>query len=111
MTIDTLAYAKSLEAAGVDRRAAEAHAEALNDAIARHILPDLATKTDLSATEQRLMMAIEQAAHQQSIRVFGWCLLLSGCWMPPCAAPRRTLNRAQVAQDDAVRGGPRFDRS
>lgn len=29
MTIDTLAYAKEFEAAGVDRRAAEAHAEAL----------------------------------------------------------------------------------
>jgi hypothetical protein len=58
-------------AAGVDRRAAEAHAEALNDAIARRIFPDLATKADLSATEHRLMMAIEQATHQQSIRVFG----------------------------------------
>src|SRR5438067_9833212 len=42
MAIDTLAYVKSLEAAGVDRRAAEAHAEALT----HHIFPDLATKDE-----------------------------------------------------------------
>ena len=65
-------------AAGADRRAAEAHAEALNDAIARHILPDLATKADLSATEHRLMMAIEQAAHQQSVRVFWMVFAIVG---------------------------------
>jgi hypothetical protein len=45
MAIDTLAYVKSLEAAGVERHAAEAHAEALT----RHVLPDLATKADIKA--------------------------------------------------------------
>lgn len=40
-----MAYVKSLEAAGVDRRAAEAHAEALT----HHIFPDLATKDDITA--------------------------------------------------------------
>src|SRR5258708_39691040 len=45
MAIDTLAYVKSLEAAGVDRRAAEAHAEALT----QHIFPELATKDDIKA--------------------------------------------------------------
>ncbi len=85
MAIDTLAYAKSLEAAGVDRRAAEAHAEALT----HHVLPDVATKgdieqlrvatkADLGATEQRLMMAIEQSAHQQSVRVFGMVFAIVG---------------------------------
>lgn len=43
MTIDTLAYVKALEAAGVERHAAEAQVEALT----RHILPDIATKSDL----------------------------------------------------------------
>jgi hypothetical protein len=45
MAIDTLAYVKSLEAAGVDRRAPEAHAEALT----HHVFPDLATKDDIKA--------------------------------------------------------------
>jgi hypothetical protein len=45
MAIDTLAYVKSLEAAGVERRAAEAHAEALT----HHVFPDLATKDDIKA--------------------------------------------------------------
>lgn len=43
MTIDTLAYAKHLESAGIDRPAAEAHAEAM----ARHVFPQLASKADL----------------------------------------------------------------
>lgn len=43
MTIDTLAYAQKLEAAGVDRDHAEAHAAAMRD----HVLPQIATKTDL----------------------------------------------------------------
>ena len=41
--IDTLAYVKTLEAAGVDRCNAEAQVEAMT----RHVLPDLVTKTDL----------------------------------------------------------------
>jgi hypothetical protein len=43
MAIDTLAYVKELEAAGLDRKLAEAHAAALRD----KILPELATKHDL----------------------------------------------------------------
>jgi hypothetical protein len=43
MTIDTLAYAKHLESAGIDRGAAEAHAEAM----AHHVFPQLASKADL----------------------------------------------------------------
>lgn len=40
MTIDTLGYVKKLEAAGMDRRLAEAHAEAMNE----KVLPLLATE-------------------------------------------------------------------
>jgi hypothetical protein len=47
MTIDTLEYVKKLEAAGVDRKAAEAQAEALRGAIEY----ELATKTDISRLE------------------------------------------------------------
>lgn len=64
MAIDTLAYVKSLEAAGVERRAAEAHAEALS----RHFVSDVATKADLesglTALEHRLDLKMEQLEHR-----------------------------------------------
>jgi hypothetical protein len=47
MTIDTLEYVKKLEAAGVDRKAAEAHAEALRASIE----DELATKADILRLE------------------------------------------------------------
>lgn len=47
MTIDTLEYVKKLEAAGIDRRAAEAHAEALRASIE----DELATKADILRLE------------------------------------------------------------
>lgn len=50
MSIDTLEYAKRLEAAGISRAQAEAHAEALKGAVST----DLATKADLSQTETAL---------------------------------------------------------
>lgn len=59
MTIDTLAY-KALEAAGVDRRAAEAQAEAL----ATHVLPQLVTKADLDS-------AVERFEHRLTLRLIG----------------------------------------
>ena len=43
MAIDTLAFAKHLERAGIDRNLAEAHAEAMSN----HVFPQLATKADL----------------------------------------------------------------
>jgi hypothetical protein len=60
MTIDTLAYSKALEAAGIDRRAAEAQAEAL----AIHVLPQLVTKADLE-------IAIERLEHRLTLRLIG----------------------------------------
>ena len=44
--IDTLRIARKLESAGVDRRHAEAHAEALNEVVVTEY-SELATKTDL----------------------------------------------------------------
>lgn len=63
MAIDTLAYTKHLEGAGVQRAEAEAHAEALT----QHVLPDLATKTDL-----------EQLKHDLTVRIFGLVLGIVG---------------------------------
>lgn len=60
MTIDTLAYAKHLEEAGVERRQAEAFAEALN----RFAMPDLSTKADIAALGRATksdIAALEQA--------------------------------------------------
>ena len=50
MAIDTLAYVKALEAAGVERKTAEAQVEALS----RHILPDLATKSDIQGLKSEI---------------------------------------------------------
>ena len=50
MTIDTLDYVKKLEAAGIDRKVAEAHAQALRATVVH----DLATKHDLQTEVQRL---------------------------------------------------------
>jgi len=67
MTIDTLAYCKALEEAGVDRAAAEAQAEAL----VNHVLPELVTKADLDH-------AIERLEHRLTVRFFGMILGVVG---------------------------------
>ena len=51
---DTLAYARRLKEAGVDEAQAEAHAEAVRDAITE----GAATKADLAALEIRLYRAL-----------------------------------------------------
>ena len=58
MTIDTLEYVKKLEAAGVERKLAEAHAEALRAAVAREV----ATKADVDAGVLRLDNRIDTSA-------------------------------------------------
>jgi hypothetical protein len=63
MALDTLAYAKHLENAGIERR----HVEATNP----YLLPDLATKADLAGMEQRLVAAFENRLHQVEIRILG----------------------------------------
>ena len=54
MTIDTLSYVKRLEGAGVDRKVAEAQAEALRD----DVVPQLATRADLDRLGDRLEAVI-----------------------------------------------------
>ena len=50
--IDTLRITRKLETAGVDRRQAEAHAEALNEVVVTEY-SELATKTDLARLPTR----------------------------------------------------------
>ncbi len=74
MTIDTLAYAKALEAAGVERQAAEA--------LTHHVLPDLVAKTDLEQAverlEHRIDQTVEQSEHRLTVRFFGMMLGIVG---------------------------------
>jgi hypothetical protein len=58
MAIDTLGYVKYLEAQGVPRAMAEAHAEAVN----RYLFPELATKADLSDLKVWLISAMVAVA-------------------------------------------------
>jgi hypothetical protein len=60
MTIDTLEYVKRLEAAGVDRKQAEAHAAAVRDTLATQ----LATKADIDALKQATTADIERLDHK-----------------------------------------------
>ncbi len=77
MTIDTLAYSKALEAAGVERGAAEAHAEAL----AAHVLPQLVTKADLD-------IAIERLEHRLTLHLIG----IVGAFDAALSAPVRFVH-------------------
>ena len=52
MAFDTLAYMKRLEAGGIARDEAEAHAEAIND----YLRPDLATKDDIAILRSEMAM-------------------------------------------------------
>jgi hypothetical protein len=61
MTIDTLAYAKELEFAGVERHAAET--------LTHRVLPDLVTKADLAATRAELEHAIKFAIVESEHRL------------------------------------------
>ncbi len=67
MALDTLAYTKALEASGLDRNAAKAHAEAL----AKHVLPQLVTKQDLE-------IAIERLEHRLTMRMIAIAAALDG---------------------------------
>jgi len=60
MSIDTLGYVKRLEAAGVTRAQAEAHAEALRG----EVVPQLATSADLSHLGDKLDAKIDTVANR-----------------------------------------------
>jgi hypothetical protein len=57
MAIDTLAYTKALEAAGVERPVAEAHAEALIHALSAEI----ATKSDIAPLASKADLGVVRA--------------------------------------------------
>jgi hypothetical protein len=56
LAFDSLDYTKRLEAAGVPRQQAEAHAEAFRE----FIMPALVTKQDLPVTKQDLAHALDR---------------------------------------------------
>jgi hypothetical protein len=68
MSIDTPEYTKKLEAAGVDRKVAEAHAEALREGVA----DEVATKRDLDAATSRLSDEIQKL--RARVDVHNWML-------------------------------------
>lgn len=74
MAIDTLAYVKTLEAAGVDRRTAEAQVQALT----QHILPDLVTKDFLDLRLEQLEGRLRAAMHDQTRHLFSLMLAVVG---------------------------------
>ena len=70
MTIDTLGYVKRLEKAGMDRKIAEAHAEAIRD----DVVPQLATNVDL----ERLGDRMEAAMWKHSVAILLGGLAIGG---------------------------------
>ena len=58
--LNTLAYARRLTAAGVERQQAEAHAEALNEAVSQGI----ATKADIESVKEFVEARIERAVNR-----------------------------------------------
>jgi hypothetical protein len=68
MTIDTREYVKKLEAAGVERKLAEAHAEALRATVVQ----DLATKHDLQTEVQRLELKFQSL--EARVQLLTWMI-------------------------------------
>ena len=69
--IDTLRITRKLESAGVDRRQAEAHAEALNEVVVIEY-SELATKTDLERlpTREDLERFVTKEDLQEVLKTF-----------------------------------------
>lgn len=67
---DTLGYAKALEGAGIERKQAEAHAEAIRD----KVMPELATKADIKALEA----AVNAMGDKITIRLGGTIVVVAG---------------------------------
>ena len=91
IAFDTLGIARDLEAAGVERRQAEAHAEALRKATAFR-LEHLATKADLAplATKAELA-ALETRLTQRMYTVVFAAVLANGVISGALAAALRVL--------------------
>ncbi len=76
-TFDTLSAARKLEAAGVERRQAEAHAEALREAVSAD-RDALATKADLDAKLAGLETRMYRALWIQAAALIGAQLAIAG---------------------------------
>ena len=74
---DTLSAARKLEAAGVERRQAEAHAEALREAVSAD-RDTLATKADLDAKLAALETRMYRALWIQAAALIGTQLAVAG---------------------------------
>lgn len=74
MTIDTLGYVKRLEAAGVDRKQAEAHAEAFRDEVSSQ----LATKADLEKLGDKLSANFEAALWKHTLGILLGFIAIAG---------------------------------
>ena len=74
---DTLSAARKLEAAGVERRQAEAHAEALREAVSAD-RDTLATKADLDAKLAALETRMYRALWIQAAALIGTQLAIAG---------------------------------
>ena len=68
MTVDTLSYAKKLEAAGVDRRQAEVHAKAARDFLTRRIDATVYVERLIAAGVDPAIAEIHAKAHAQMAR-------------------------------------------
>jgi hypothetical protein len=74
MTIDTLEYVQALEAAGVERKAAEAHAKAQRNAVTDQV----ATKRDLDAAIAGLETTLIKYMVAQTLGIVGLILPIGG---------------------------------
>lgn len=61
---DSLAYTRHLESAGIDRKSAEAHAEAVQ----KFVISEVVTKQDLAATKDELKVAMENVTLRLTVR-------------------------------------------
>ena len=76
-TFDTLTTARKLEAAGVERRQAEAHAEALREAVSAD-REALATKADLAELRAATRADLYRALWIQAAALIGTQLAIAG---------------------------------
>ena len=76
-TFDTLTTARELEAAGVERRQAEAHAEALRRAVSAD-RDELATKADLAELRAATRADLYRALWIQAAALIGTQLAIAG---------------------------------
>ncbi len=78
---DTLAYARRLKAAGVDERQAEAHAEAVRDAVTEGVAAKADLDKGLAAVKAdiaRLEVKIDAIADRLMLRLGGLVIAVGG---------------------------------